>query len=178
MRTAGIAFGALALMLAGAAAAARAQTSPADERAFSGSWSAIGRRQTVPTEEARPAAIVQLSGTVVLTTPAGLSRAFQAVAIGFDDGAQIAAGRAAWTDSRGDRVFSVMKGEPLATGRRVAGTITGGTGRYAGATGDWEMTWQFVVETEDGDMQGRAPDLHGRIRGVRGTAPGTQGPRP
>lgn len=69
-----------------------------------------------------------------------------------------------WTDARGDVVFSVLKGERLATGRRIAGTITGGTGRYAGLTGDWELTWQFVVETEEGEVQGRAADLRGRFR--------------
>jgi len=37
-----------------------------------------------------------------------------------------------WTDRLGDRLFSRLKGDPLETGRRVVGTITGGTGRYAG----------------------------------------------
>jgi len=136
-----------------------------DWRAFSGTWSASGRRQTLRTEGNRPAAIIQLSGAVVLASPAGLSSAFRAEAIGFDDGTQTAVGRAVWTDSRGDLVFSVLKGEPLATGRRITGTITGGTGRYANIAGDWELTWQFVVETEDGEVQGRAADLKGRARG-------------
>ena len=53
----------------------------------------------------------------------------------FDDGQTLQrrdAGRAVQTDSRGDGVFSELRGEPVAAGRRVAGTITGGTGRYAG----------------------------------------------
>ena len=167
MRTAPLVLSVLMLTSAGGGAAARAQdTSAAEWRTFGGTWSAVGRRQTLATEAARTAAIVQLSGAVVLSTSAGLSSAFRAEAIGFDDGNGLAAGRAVWTDTRGDLVFSVLKGETLATGRRIAATITGGTGRYAGITGDWTLTWQFVVETEDGEVQGRASDFNGRFRGI------------
>jgi hypothetical protein len=166
MRAASLLLSALMLASAAVGATARAQESPQEWRAFAGSWSAVGRRQSLPTEGPRAAAIVRLSGAVVLSSAAGLSRAFHAEAIGFDDGNQIAAGRAVWTDTRGDLVFSALKGEAPATGRRIAGTITGGTGRYARITGDWELTWQFVVETEEGDVQGRASDLRGRFRGL------------
>jgi hypothetical protein len=155
------------LTAAEGAARARLQAPPPEEwRAFGGAWSAVGRRQTLPTEGARGAATIQLSGSVVLASAAGLSRAFQAEAIGYDDGSRLAAGRAVWTDTRGDRVFSELRGETLATGRRIAGTITGGTGRYNGIAGDWELTWQFVVETEEGEIQGRAADFRGRFRGI------------
>jgi len=166
MRTAPFVLSVLMLTSAGGVTS-RAQQTPSEEwRAFGGTWSAVGRRQTLPTEGARAAAIVQLSGAVVLSTSAGLSSAFRAEALGFDDGNGLAAGRAVWTDTRGDLVFSVLKGETLATGRRIAATITGGTGRYAGITGDWTLTWQFVVETEDGEVQGRASDFNGRFRGI------------
>jgi hypothetical protein len=166
MRTAPLVLSVLMLASAGGATSRAQDTSPAEWRAFGGTWSAVGRRQTLATEAARAAAIVQLSGAVVLSTSAGLSSAFHAEALGFDDGNGLAAGRAVWTDTRGDLVFSVLKGETLGTGRRVAATITGGTGRYAGIAGDWTLTWQFVVETEDGEVQGRASDLKGRFRGI------------
>jgi hypothetical protein len=69
-----------------------------------------------------------------------------------------------WTDEHGDRLFSRLKGEPLETGRRVVGTITGGTGRYAGLEGEYSLTWQYVVSGEDGGIQGRAVRLEGRVR--------------
>jgi hypothetical protein len=156
------------LMLACGGAAPEAQ-SPEEWRTFAGTWSAVGRRQTLRTEGDRPAAIIQLSGPVVLANQAGLSSAFRGEAIGFDDGRTISAGRAVWTDGRGDVVFSALKGDTLLTGRRIVGTITGGTGRYAGAVGEYELSWQYVVETEDGDLQGRASDLKGRWR--QGSAP-------
>jgi hypothetical protein len=158
MRTLALVFCAWALAAADAVVAVHAQEAAREPwNTFGGSWSAIGRRQTLPTDGDRVAATVQVSGTLVLNSPAapgGLSRAFRAEAIGFSDGDQLNAGRAVWTDTRGDRVFSVLKGERLATGRRVSGTITGGTGRYAGLTGDWALTWQFVVETDEGEVQG------------------------
>jgi hypothetical protein len=131
---------------------------------FEGTWSATGARETLPTEAAGEAAVVQLSGAVVLTTGTGLAGGFRAQAIGFDDGRAVSAGRAVWTDSRGDRIFSELKGEPLQTGRRVHGIFTGGTGRYAGLVGDYELTWQYVVHGDDDAVQGRAVDLRGRFR--------------
>ncbi len=143
-----------------------AQTPPADAgwRPFEGEWSAAGTRQTLPTEGGRTAAIVQASGSVVLTSGDGLSRGFRGEAIFFWDGASLGVGRCVWTDDRGDRIFSALKGEAPETGRRITGTITGGTGRYAGITGEFSFPWQYVVQAEDGAIQGRTVSLKGRFR--------------
>ena len=100
----------------------------------------------------------------MLATGTELGGGLLAEAIAFDDGRTLSVGRAVWTDARGDRVFSELRGEPVATGRRIAGTITGGTGRYAGVIGDYELTWQYVARDDDDAVQGRAVDLRGRIR--------------
>jgi hypothetical protein len=76
----------------------------------------------------------------------------------------MATGRADWTDGDGNRLFSALPGDPIATGRRNVGTFTGGTGRYQGITGTYELTWQYVVRGEDDVVQGRAADLRGRAR--------------
>jgi len=100
----------------------------------------------------------------VLTGGSGLSRGFRGEAIGFDDGAAVRLVRSVWTDDRGDRIFSEIRGEPLEKGRRWIGTITGGSGPYARMSGEYELTWQYVIRTEDGAFQGRAADLKGRFR--------------
>ena len=133
-------------------------------RPFEGSWSAVGARQAVPTEGDRPAAIVRVTGAVVIASGEGLSRGFQGEAIFFDDGRGLGVGRSVWTDDRGDRIYSELKGEPAQAGRRVAGTITGGTGRYAELTGEYSLTWQYVVQAEEGVIQSRSADLKGRFR--------------
>ena len=90
--------------------------------------------------------------------------------IGFDDGRAVSVGRAVWTDRAGDRVFSELRGEPIGRGRKITGTITGGTGRYQGITGTYELTWQYVVRGDDDVIQGRAIDLRGRAR-IGGAVP-------
>jgi hypothetical protein len=159
-----------ATLVAAAAIAAQApapaQPAPAEGawRSFEGNLSASGQRQAVPTESGRPAVTVQLSGAVAVTAGEGLSRGFRAEVVGFDDGAGLTVLRGVWTDDRGDRIFTRLNGETVASGRRLAGTFTGGTGRYAGITGEYSFEWQYVVEPEAGTVSGRAVGLRGRYR--------------
>jgi hypothetical protein len=170
-RRAALAAGSLALALVGQAPDAASQGAPpAGWTAFEGTWSASGRRQAVAIEGGAVAAVVEVSGALVLKTGAALGRGFEAEAIAFDDGEGLSAGRCVWTDRHGDRIFSRLKGEALATGRRLVGTITGGTGRYAGLEGEYSFTWQYVLPAEEGVIQGRSVGLQGRVR-RKGTAP-------
>ena len=88
-------------------------------------------------------------------------------------------GRAVWTDERGDKVFSELKGEWVGTGNHIAGTFLGGTGRYAGATGEYEFQWQYVLTAEDGTVSGRTVGLKGRVRvgATPASAPSAEGVR-
>ena len=61
-------------------------------------------------------------------------------------------------------MFSELKGEGTAARNRLAGTFLGGTGRFAGIAGNYEFSWQYVLEAEDGSIQGRAVGLKGRFR--------------
>lgn len=140
------------------------QQAPAGQ-VFEGRWSGSGQRQRLPTEAGVSAVTVQLSGAVTITTGTGLSRGFRGEVIGFDDGAGLIAGRVVWTDERGDRIFSVLRGDALAAaGRQMHGTFTGGTGRYAGVAGEYEFQWQYVISAEDSPINGRAISLRGWVR--------------
>ena len=76
-------------------------------------------------------------------------------------------------------VFSEFRGTGTSTGNRISGTFIGGTGRYAGADGTYEFTWQYVLEAEDGTVQGRAVGLAGRVRfGQPPSAPATREVKP
>jgi hypothetical protein len=160
---------AAALVAAAAIAAHAPASSPQASResawrTFEGSLSATGPHQAIPTESGRPALTMQLSGPVSITGGEGLSRGFLAEVVGFDDGAGLTVLRSVWTDDRGHQVFSRLTGETVAAGRRIVGTITGGTGRYAGITGDYSFEWQYVVEAEAGTVSGRGIGLRGRYR--------------
>jgi hypothetical protein len=133
-------------------------------RPIEGSWSASGQRRALPTGAERPASTSYLSGALVLTGGAGTARGFQSEVIAFDDGAGISVGRAVWTDERGDRVFSRLSGDGMRAGRRIVGTITGGTGRYAGVEGEYAFEWQYVIDAGDGTIQGQGVGLKGRFR--------------
>jgi hypothetical protein len=131
---------------------------------FEGTWSASGQRQILQTEPGRSAVTVQLSGAVMITTGTGLSRGFRGEVIGFDDGLGWIAARAVWTDDRGDRIFSGINGDSLSSaGRQMHGTILGGTGRYAGFSGEYEFRWQNLISVEGNQMNGRAVDLRGHV---------------
>jgi hypothetical protein len=108
--------------------------------------------------------VAHLNGSLLLTGEQGLGAGFRARAITFSDSQTGGLGRAVWTDDRGDEIYSELTGGPIASGRHIAGTIVGGTGRFAGVTGSYELEWQFVLETDEGVIQGRAVGLKGRAR--------------
>jgi len=133
-------------------------------RSFEGTWAATGRRFPLEFEGGGTAVVVEFSGAVVVKAGSGLSHGFQGRLIGFDDGQGLSTGRAVWTDGHGDRIYSRLRGERLEAGTRLVGTITGGTGRYAGIEGEYTFTWQYMVPGEDGTFEVRASNLSGRYR--------------
>jgi hypothetical protein len=142
-------------------------------RTFEGTWSASGTRQMLNLEPNHRSSIFDLTGSLLLIGDKGLGIGFQARAIGFADSLAGMQGRCVWTDERGNKVYSELKGEFVATGNHIVGTFLGGTGRYAGLTGEYSFEWQYVVESEDGTVSGRAVDLNGRARlGQTAATPG------
>jgi len=133
-------------------------------REFEGSWNAAGSRRTIPLGADRRGSIVNLSGSMLLAGPGRPGVGFRSEVIALVDSATGLLGRSVWTDERGDQVFSELTGEGTAARNHIAGTILGGTGRYAGATGTYEFSWRFVIEAEDGSIQGSAVGLKGRVR--------------
>jgi len=89
---------------------------------------------------------------------------FRAEVIDFSDTETGMVGRAVWTDERGDRLFSTLKTDTLEPGHPIAGTFIGGSGRYAGVTGEYEFQWQYLLLSDDGSTSGRTTGLKGRVR--------------
>jgi hypothetical protein len=110
------------------------------------------------------AAIFELTGSLLLSGAQRPEVGFQAQAIGFSDSRSGMQGRCVWTDERGDMIYSELKGEAVGRGNHIVGTLVGGTGRWAGVTGDYSFQWQYVVEADDGAVSGRVVDLKGRAR--------------
>jgi hypothetical protein len=156
-----------------------AAPAPGEWREFEGTWTAAGSRHVIRFGADRQASVANLNGSLLLAGPSRPGVGFRAEAVVLNDSATGMVGRSVWTDERGDQLFSELRGDGTATGNRIVGTFLGGTGRYTGATGTFEFSWRFVLETEDGTVQGQSVGLKGRVRGGSTTAsPAAGGSKP
>jgi hypothetical protein len=153
----------------------RALTAPAanEWREFHGTWTAVGHRTLVRLGGDRRASVADFNGSLMLSGPSRPGVGFRANAIVFNDSVTGMMGRAVWTDERGDQIFSELQSKAGDPGVRIFGKFTGGTGRYVGATGSYEFSWRFLLEGEDGAVQGQSMGLTGRVRSA---APGGRAP--
>jgi hypothetical protein len=130
---------------------------------FQGTWTAAGSRNIMELGGDRRAAVSIFNGSLVLAGPSRPGVGFRSEAIVFSDTATGLLGRAAWTDEHGDQAYSELRGGGASNNNRITGTFVGGTGRYSGATGSYEFSWRFVLENEDGVVQGESMGLKGRV---------------
>lgn len=138
--------------------------STAGWREFEGTWTAVGNRTVMMLGGARKAAVSTFNGSLVLAGTSRPAAGFRSEAIVFNDSDSGLIGRAAWTDENGDEAYSELRGEGTADNNKITGTFVGGTGRYAGVAGNYEFSWRFVLEGEDGAVQGQSMGLKGRVR--------------
>ena len=135
-----------------------------DWHEFEGTWTASGTRHVLALGDGRVGATIELEGTMLLAGPGRPGVGFRSEAVALVDSASGLTGRCVWTDENGDQVFSELTGTGTAARNRMEGKFVGGTGRYAGATGSYEFSWQYMIESEDGRISGRAVELKGRVR--------------
>ena len=167
-----------ALLLSLAAAGCGGAAEPAGPPApggwheFEGSWGASGRRKRLQLGQERAAVVLEVSGSVLLTGPSRPGVGFLGEAVTFSDTKTGLAGRAVWTDERGDQVYSELSAPSVEAGTTITGTFVGGTGRYAGAEGGYEFRWAYLIDSDDGAVQGHTVGMRGRIRaGAAAAAP-------
>ena len=176
MRLAGL-VGALLVSACNPSPPPSSAASEGEAREFQGIWIATGTRQSIPFGTDRRASIANYSGTLMLSGAARPNAGFRADAIVLNDTRTSLVGRAVWTDERGDQAYSELRGEGASSSDRIVGTFVGGTGRYAGATGTYEFKWRFLLEGEEGTVQGQSEGLKGRVSFNRESSqPGTAKP--
>jgi hypothetical protein len=155
-----------ALLMGGA----RADSSP-DEggwHAFNGTWTSVGSRQSISLGGDRRASIADYSGSLMLYGSSRPALGFRSTAVVLNDSATGLLGRAVWTDNKGDQIYSELRAAAGPTANQIVGTFIGGSGRYQGATGSYEFSWRFLLQAEDGTVQGQSMDLRGKIQFVTG----------
>jgi len=101
---------------------------PGEWRSFEGTGAATGHRQTLRMGPDRVVSIVNFSGSLLLVGERRLGQGFRVDLIGSTDSLKGGTGWSVWTDTRGDQVFSEIRGGPIGTGARVIGTLLGGQG--------------------------------------------------
>lgn len=153
---------AVTLLLAGCGQPPPAEGDGA-ERHFTGTWTFTGNQQLLQLAAGERAGIFHVEGSLLLAGPERPARGYLAEVMGFSHTQAGMVGRAVWIDRRGDRIFSELNGASALPGNRLSGRLTGGTGRYAGVTGEYAFTWQRVAEYED-SVSGRVSDLVGWLR--------------
>lgn len=149
----------------------------AADGSFTGDWTTIGTRQVLDLGPGQQAVIFQLSGSLLLNGKQRINRGFQAQVIGFSDTTTGLQGRSVWTDEHGDKVFSELSGEGLGPGLLIEGKLTGGSGRYAGISGEYSFKWKRIGAIEGSELTGRVVDLSGwaRLGSPSALAPTTAG---
>jgi len=135
-----------------------------DRRSFTGNWTTIGNRQTLDLGPGQQASVFQLSGSLLLSGKERINRGFQAQIIAFSDTTTGMQGRSVWTDEHGDKVFSELSGEGLGAGQLIEGKFIGGTGRYAGISGEYSFKWKRLGAIEGNELTGRVVGLNGWAR--------------
>ena len=142
---------------------------------FQGTWTASGVRHTIPLGRGRHASVADLTGSLLLAGPSRPGVGFRAEVLTLNDSSTGMTGRAVWIDQHGDEIYSELQGEGTATSNKIVGTFLGGTGRYTGATGAYEFSWRFMIETDDGSVQGQSSGLKGTVKVSPQTETGTGG---
>ncbi|MGI9263974.1 MAG: hypothetical protein ACR2QU_03530 [Gammaproteobacteria bacterium] len=134
---------------------------------FRGNWTAIGTIRTLELGESESASILRLQGTIVTESSHGLTRALQSECVGLNlkEDRATGTGRCVWTDSDGDRVFSQVTGSLSGTDSKVQGRFSGGTGKYTGLEGEYELEWRYLrTIDEEGTINGYSTSLTGNWR--------------
>ena len=151
------------LLCAASVSAAELQKSGA----FKGNWNAVISAQTLVLDETRSATTLRLQGTINTESSAGLTSDLQTDCIGLNlkQAQSIGVGRCVWIDTDGDRMISEVSGVLTGTVSKVRGLFIGGTGKYAGLEGNYQLEWQYLSRIEEEDtIHGYSTSLTGNWR--------------
>ena len=115
--------------------------------------------------EGRQVGIFKLSGNVSLKDEFDEIEDFWAECVGLSDSVDGSSVRCVWRSLKGDKAFSVLRGQPLIEGVKVTGEFVGGTGRLKGVAGSFTFTWTSTfMNKAQGVFTGHTEDLSGQYQ--------------
>jgi len=132
---------------------------------FAGTWIASGQRQTFDFVAGREVGTFNLAGNVSLKDEFGEIEDFWAECVGLSDSVAGSSARCVWRSLKGEKAYSVLKGQPLKEGVKVTGEFVGGNGSLKGLTGTFNFTWTSTFTDKDqGIFTGHTKDLKGSYK--------------
>jgi len=132
---------------------------------FSGTWVASGKLQPFDFTQGRAINTFKLAGHVNLESEVGKVQDYWAECVGLSDSNAGSSARCVWRSLKGDKAYSVIKGEPLEEGQKVSGEFVGGTGRLQGISGMFTFTWiSTFTDERQNTFTGHTQDLNGSYR--------------
>ncbi|RNC68255.1 MAG: hypothetical protein ED859_10975 [Desulfuromonadales bacterium] len=135
---------------------------------FRGSWIANGTRTPFPFGAGRQVFTFRIVGHVSLQAPLGKKKDFWSDCIGLADTTTGMTGRCVWKDLGGPEIYLTIQSSQMEQGNQVVGTLVGGTGPFAGISGDVTFNWTSVTTQIDADgvvtVNGQTKNIIGRYQ--------------
>ena len=145
------------------------QSHAADSGEFKGGWIANGTRALFPFGSERQIYTFKIAGHVDLhNTTLGKKKDFWAECVGLSDMVTGVVGRCVWKDLDGPEIYLTLQSSQMQQGSQVTGTIVGGTGQFAGISGELSFNWSSVILQTDAEgianVSGHSKNLVGHYR--------------
>jgi hypothetical protein len=115
----------------------------ADSGSFESTWDIKGSARKLEFGPSRMLRTVRHTGTITFRSSKGFVGTVMTSCIGLHDTGQRDIGRCTWVTGDGERLYSELTGSlppGLDTGT-ASGVFVGGTGRFTGVTGSYQLDW-------------------------------------
>ena len=117
---------------------------------FRGQWNVTGEQQRMDFIDGREITLTRYRGEVNIVESDGLPRAFFAQCLSFGDTGGTGSARCQWIDSQDERIYLELTSRVVESKSYVQGRLVGGTGRYAGISGAFELeAWVYTASNEE-----------------------------
>ncbi len=135
-------------LIAAGAFSVPASADPAREGSFTARWVVSGTWRGMGLEGTREVILADLTGRLDVTHGSGEIVDLATRCLVYSDSAKGGTGSCRWRHPSGDEIFVEVDGGLLAEDAPVSGRLTGGTGRYAGISGEFGFARWTVLQLD------------------------------
>jgi hypothetical protein len=131
---------------------------------FEAHWRVDGSEEQIPFGAAGPQSIFRHQGRLTVLDDDGFVANALSRCIGLRDARKGSMARCVWITEGGAQIFSDVDRKPAPGGQggNGNGRIVGGTGRFSGITGSYEIRWVEQPQAAKGKISGETVSMRGR----------------